>query len=188
MSQRFEMQATPLAGLMVAHRQVIGDHRGQFCRLYCLSELSQHGFNKSLNQINHSVTKTRGTVRGLHFQYPPHAETKIVSCLRGEIFDVAVDIRADSPTFLQWHGEVLSASNHKSLCIPEGFAHGFQTLTGDCELLYLHTEAYQPDAEGALNVQDPQIAITWPLPIAELSQRDQLHPFVSDSKFLGIKL
>ncbi|MEM1368699.1 MAG: dTDP-4-dehydrorhamnose 3,5-epimerase [Cyanobacteria bacterium P01_H01_bin.15] len=188
MSQRFDIQTTPLAGLTVTQRQVIGDSRGQFSRLYCYDELGRYGFEQTISQINHSFTAVQGTVRGLHFQYPPYAETKIVTCLRGEIFDVAVDLRADSPTFLQWHGEVLSAGNCKSLCIPEGFAHGFQTLTGECELLYLHTAAYCPEAEGALHVQDPKLGIPWPLPIAELSDRDRHHSFIQDSQFSGVSV
>ena len=98
------------------------------------------------------MTASRGTVRGMHFQHPPHAETKFVSCLRGEVFDVAVDLRNGSPTFLHWHAEILSADNHRTLVIPEGFAHGFQTLSDDCEMLYFHTAAYNPEAEGGLNV------------------------------------
>jgi dTDP-4-dehydrorhamnose 3,5-epimerase len=121
----------------------------------------------------------------MHFQYPPHAETKIVSCLKGEIFDVAVDIRSDSATFLRWHGEALSAANGKSLLIPEGFAHGFQTLTDDCEVLYLHTAPYAPSKEGALNLRDPHLGITWPLAITEMSDRDRSYPFLS-ADFPGV--
>ena len=103
-------------------------------------------------------------MRGLHFQYPPHAETKLVSCLRGEVFDVAVDLRRDSPTFLRWHAEILSSDNHRTLLIPEGFAHGFQTLTEDCELLYLHTAAWQPGAEGGRTRRTPGSTFAGPRP------------------------
>ncbi len=188
MSNRFSFQPTALSGLFVAQRQVLADSRGKFSRMYCLDELRQVGFERNITQINYSCTSSKGTIRGLHFQYPPHAEAKIVSCLQGEVFDVAVDLRQDSPTFLQWHGEILSADNDKSLCIPEGFAHGFQTLTDNCELLYLHTSPYQPDFEGGLNIQDPQVSIDWPLPIMELSQRDRTHPFIQESKFTGVSL
>ena len=140
---------------------------------------------KGIVQINHTLTVMRGTVRGLHFQYPPHAEIKIVSCLRGEVFDVAVDLRQGSPTFLQWHGEILSASNHRTLLIPEGFAHGFQTLSDDCELLYFHTAAYQPSAEGGLNAQDPKLNIFWPETVVELSSRDAGQPLVNE-EFVGV--
>lgn len=123
----------------------------------------------------------------MHFQCPPHVETKIVSCLKGEIFDVAVDIRKGSPTFLFWHAEILSAANQKSMLIPEGFAHGFQTLSKGCELIYLHTSSYAPGCEGGLNVHDPRLAIAWPLDIAELSNRDQSFSCVDD-EFEGLYL
>jgi dTDP-4-dehydrorhamnose 3,5-epimerase len=142
---------------------------------------------KSIVQINHTITHRKGTVRGLHFQYPPYAETKLVSCLRGEIFDIAVDLRHNSSTFLRWHSARLSAENRQSLLIPEGFAHGFQTLSEDCELIYLHTEAYHPESEGALNVLDPRISISWPLAISELSERDRNHDFIEE-EFQGIVL
>jgi dTDP-4-dehydrorhamnose 3,5-epimerase len=120
-------------------------------------------------------------VRGLHFQYPPCEETKVVSCMQGSIFDVAVDIRRSSPTFLHWHAEVLSSDNMKSLLIPEGFAHGFQTLSEDCILIYLHTASYAPEAEGGMNVKDPRLSISWPLQISGLSDRDSNCPYIDDS-------
>lgn len=138
-------------------------------------------------QINHSFTRRRGAVRGLHFQYLPHTETKIVTCLRGEIFDVAVDLRHDSPTLLRWYGEILSAANGKSLYIPEGFAHGFQNLTEECELLYLHTEAYTAQEEGGVHPLDPRVGVGWPLPITELSPRDENHSLLGDD-FDGVQL
>jgi len=125
-------------------------------------------------------------VRGLHFQHPPHAEDKLVSCLRGEVFDVAVDLRQGSATFLQWHAEILSADNARSLLIPQGFAHGFQTLTDDCELLYLHSRAYAAGAEGALNVRDPALAIRWPLAFTDISERDAQHPLLT-REFTGFR-
>ena len=184
---RFASSPTPLAGLMRVERRRIGDERGFLSRLYCRDELSAIGLAQPIAQINHTLTRTRGVVRGLHFQHPPHAEDKLVSCLRGEVFDVAVDLRAGSPTFLNWHAERLSADNGVSLYIPRGFAHGFQTMTDDCELLYLHTAPYAPQAEGALNVLDPTLAIAWPLPVADLSVRDRGHPFVEQG-FRGIAL
>jgi dTDP-4-dehydrorhamnose 3,5-epimerase len=167
---------TPLKGLHIVQRKRLEDARGYFSRLFCAQELALAGFELPVAQANQTLTWQRGAVRGLHFQHPPHAEDKFVSCLRGEIFDVAVDLRRGSPTFLQWHGEILSAGNQRSLLIPQGFAHGFQTLSEGCELLYLHSRAYAPQAEGALHVSDPALAITWPLPIAELSPRDASHP------------
>jgi dTDP-4-dehydrorhamnose 3,5-epimerase len=145
------------------------------------------GISKPIFQINHTLTRKQGAVRGLHFQHPPHAETKLVSCLKGEIWDVAVDIRSGSPTFLQWHGEILSEANRKSMLIPEGYAHGFQALTEECELIYLHTAAYHPEAEGALNVADPRISISWTLPIDDLSERDRSHLFIGQ-EYQGIVL
>lgn len=185
MSTRFEILDTPLVGLRILQRKLIGDSRGYLERLFCSEELQALATGKHIAQINHTLTAARGTVRGMHFQPPPHAEIKFVSCLRGEVFDVAVDLRDNSPTFLHWHAEVLSASNLKTLVIPEGFAHGFQTLTDDCEMLYFHTAVYQPGAEGGLNAQDPRLAIQWPLPVAGLSPRDAMHPILDDD-FTGV--
>lgn len=184
---RFEFNPTPLAGLTLVQRTVIEDQRGFLSRFYCAEEFRAAGFGKPIVQINHTLTRKTGTVRGMHFQYPPHAEAKFVSCLQGEIFDVAVDLRRNSPTFLRWHGELLSADNRRSLLIPEGFAHGFQTLTEDCELIYLHTVAYHPESEGALNAVDPALAIRWPLAITEISERDRNHKSI-EKDFQGIVL
>jgi dTDP-4-dehydrorhamnose 3,5-epimerase len=181
---RFDFIPTRLSGLQLVQRKMIEDHRGFLSRFYCIEEFAEAGINKPMAQINHTLTRKKGAVRGLHFQRTPHAETKLVSCLKGEIWDVAVDLRSDSPTFLQWHGEILSAANHKSLFIPEGYAHGFQALTKDCELIYLHTAIYHAGAEEALNVVDPRLNITWPLPIADLSDRDRNHLFI-DQNFQG---
>lgn len=181
----FSIQTTALSGLHLVHRKRQEDHRGFFSRLFCAEELSEAGFRLPVAQANQTLTRRRGAVRGLHFQRPPHAEDKFVSCLRGEIFDVAVDLRRGSPTFLRWHAEVLSADNQRSLLIPQGFAHGFQALSDDCELLYLHSRPYAALAEGALHVQDPLLSIAWPLPIAELSARDASHSFI-DEAFPGL--
>ena len=186
MSTRFDLIDTPLAGLRVLQRKPLGDARGYLERLYCAEELQALVPDKAISQINHTLTANQGTVRGMHFQRPPSAEIKFVSCLRGEVFDVAVDLRDNSPTFLHWHAEVLSADNHKTLVIPEGFAHGFQTLSDDCEMLYFHTAAYARDAEGGLNAEDPRLAIQWPLPVVGLSPRDAEHPLLNDG-FAGIK-
>ena len=182
---RFDFIPTSLSKLILVQRKAIEDHRGFLSRFYCADEFRMAGITKPVAQINHTLTRKKGAVRGLHFQHPPHAETKLVSCLKGEIWDVAVDIRSGSPTFLQWHGEILSEANRKSMLIPEGYAHGFQALTEDCELLYLHTAPFHPESEGALNVADPALAITWLLPVSELSERDRAHPFI-DTDFPGI--
>lgn len=184
---RFDFIPTPLSELKLVQRKAIEDHRGFLSRFYCAEEFAEAGIKKPIAQINHTLTRKKGAVRGLHFQHAPHAETKLVSCLKGKIWDVAVDLRSESPTFLQWHGEILSASNRKSLIIPEGYAHGFQALTEDCELIYLHTAAYYHGAEGALNVADPRLNIAWPLPIGDLSERDSNHSLI-DQNFQGIVL
>jgi len=184
---RFDFIPTPLDGLMLVQRKAIEDTRGFLSRFFCADEFRRAGVERPVAQINHTLTRSKGAVRGLHFQYPPHAETKLVSCLQGEIFDVAVDLRRDSSTFLHWHGVVLSAQNRCSLLIPEGFAHGFQTLTENCELIYLHTASHQPEAEGGLNTADPALAIAWPLAIGELSERDRNHKLI-EQNFQGIVL
>lgn len=185
--QRFDSLDLPLPGLKLLQRKRLEDTRGFLSRFYCAQEFASYGFNKPISQINHTLTRNRGAVRGLHYQHPPHAEIKLVSCLKGEIFDVAVDLRKDSPTFLKWHGEILSEQNQRSLLIPEGFAHGFQALCEDCELIYLHSAPYCKDAEAALNVMDPKVGIIWPLEITDLSERDRLHRMIED-EFEGMIL
>lgn len=184
---RFDFIPTPLAGLILVQRKLIEDHRGFMSRFYCADEFSVAGFNKPIAQINHTLTRKKGAVRGLHFQYPPYAETKLVSCLQGEIFDVAVDLRRDSPTFLHWHGVMLSAQNHLSLLIPEGFAHGFQAMSEDCELIYLHTMSYHPESESAVNVADPKLGIVWPLETTDISEKDCKHKLI-EQNFQGIAI
>lgn len=162
----------PLIGLKLIERKVSVDHRGKFARVFCADELLQAGWINPIAQINSSYTGRKSTVRGLHYQGPPFSEMKLVSCLLGEVWDVVVDIRKGSPTFLQWHAEVLSADNRRSLLIPEGFAHGFQTLTDDVALLYCHSAAYESRAERGLNPIDPRLDIQWPIGVANLSSRD----------------
>lgn len=176
MSNHFDVTATDLADLKVIRRFPHGDSRGYLERLFCSIEFSSFMGNRSIVQINHTVTEYRGTVRGMHYQRPPHAEMKIVSCLKGEVFDVAVDLRGGSETFLRWHAEVLSGDNYKTLVIPEGFAHGFQTLSDQCEMLYFHTTAYAPDNEFGINAHDPMLGIAWPCVITQRSERDMAHP------------
>ena len=184
---RLELQETPLAGLWAVRRQRLADERGFFSRLFCAQDLAEAGWVLPIAQINHTLTHRRGAIRGLHYQTAPHAEDKFISCLRGEIFDVAVDLRRDSPTFLRWHGAVLSAANMTSLLVPQGFAHGFQTLCDDCELIYLHSRPFAPEAEAGLNVRDPMVAIRWPLPFGDISVRDAARGFIG-SDFAGIAL
>jgi dTDP-4-dehydrorhamnose 3,5-epimerase len=175
-STRLSCSSTPLAGLTVIERRRREDARGAFGRLFCADELADAGLTMPIAQINESITRRRACIRGLHFQHPPHTETKLVMCIVGEIFDVAVDLRRGSPTFLRWHAEQLSEANGRSLFIPAGFAHGFQTLTEDCRLVYLHSARYAPDSESGLSATDPALRIDWPLPVGELSPRDANHP------------
>tara|TARA_A100001011_G_scaffold106286_1_gene112589 strand:+ start:662 stop:1225 length:564 start_codon:yes stop_codon:yes gene_type:complete len=184
---KFTLHQTPIDGLNVIERHSISDTRGLFERMFCEEVLGKFLQGKGIRQINRSLTRRKGTVRGLHFQHPPHAETKIVTCLKGKVFDVAVDLRKGSPTFLDHNMVVLTGENQRSHLIPEGFAHGFQTLTSDCELLYLHSADYAKKFEGALNISDPRLAIKWPEPIAERSERDLNHPMLTD-EFQGVDL
>lgn len=184
---RFAVTDMPLTGLKAVERQRLGDSRGFLSRLFCFEELEAAGWKKPIAQINHTRTARKGTVRGMHFQQSPHAEMKLVSCVRGEVWDVAVDLRAGSPTFLQWHAVRLSAENLKALLIPEGFAHGFQALTDDVELVYCHSAAYAPQAEAGLNPLDARLAINWPFPVGELSARDAAHPLISN-EFEGVRV
>jgi dTDP-4-dehydrorhamnose 3,5-epimerase len=187
MNQRFCFHALAPAGLTLIERLPIADERGFLERLFCAETLTAIGLRKPIMQMNRTLTRRKGTVRGMHFQSPPHAEVKIVSCLRGEVFDVAVDLRHGSPTFLQWHGEVLSGGNSRMLYIPEGFAHGFQTLVDDCEMLYLHTAPYVAAAEGGLAHTEPRIGVRWPLPASEMSPRDAAHLPLSPD-YAGIQI
>jgi dTDP-4-dehydrorhamnose 3,5-epimerase len=180
---RFE--STLLPGLLVVQRQRREDARGSFGRLFCAEELREAGLAPHIAQINNSLTRRKGAVRGLHFQHPPHAETKFITCLRGEVFDVAVDLRRGSPTFLQWHAEVLSEDNGRSLFIPRGFAHGFQTLRDDCELLYLHSAPYAAASEGGVSPTDARLSIRWPLAFTDISDRDAAHAALT-ADFNGI--
>lgn len=182
---RFTVTDLPFAGLKLVERQNLGDSRGFLSRMFCAEELATAGWIKPIAQINLTMTARKGTLRGMHFQQPPHSEMKLVNCIRGAVFDVAVDLRAGSPTFLKWHAEELSEGNRRSLLIPEGFAHGFQALTDDCELLYLHSVPYAPGSEGALNSQDPTLHINWPLAVTEMSERDRNHPYLTE-QFTGL--
>lgn len=183
----FIFQSTPIKNLKVIKHKPNKDIRGFLNRLFCQNTLEQLIQNKTIRQINHTLTKKMGTIRGLHFQHPPYAETKIISCLKGKVWDVALDLRKGSPTYLNYHAEILTDKNYKSFLIPEGFAHGFQTLTSNCEMLYFHTADYNKDLEGAVNAIDPKIKIKWPKQISELSDRDRNHPMLNDNS-ISIKL
>ncbi|MEQ1498206.1 MAG: dTDP-4-dehydrorhamnose 3,5-epimerase family protein [Novosphingobium sp.] len=178
-------QPSPIAGLYLATSHLIGDARGEFARLFDSDLLNGAHGPRPIVQINRSLTRQPGSVRGLHYQTAPALEGKWVRCLHGRVHDVAVDLRLGSPTFLQHFSVELTPDKAQALFIPEGCAHGFQVLEADSELLYLHTAAYAPAHEGGLRCDDPALAIRWPLPIGGLSQRDASHPLI-DRNFKGI--
>jgi dTDP-4-dehydrorhamnose 3,5-epimerase len=167
-----------LSGVTIVETKPLQDERGQFSRIFCDEELLGPLAGKTIKQINLSTTVKVGSIRGLHYQKQPCAEIKIVRCLKGKVFDVAVDLRHDSPSFLHWFGIELSAKNNRALVIPEGCAHGFQVLEANSELLYLHTAPYSPSYEAAIRFDDPAINIVWPLTPTEISQRDRSHPYL----------
>lgn len=169
---RFTISDLPLPGLKKIQRLLLGDERGFLSRLFCAEEMAAAGWPGPIAQVNLTRTELAGTVRGLHYQLPPHCEAKLVSCIRGAVWDVAVDLRRDSSTFLRWHAETLSADNHAALLIPRGFAHGFQCLQEGSELLYCHSGPYVAEAEGGIPCQDSRLAIPWPHPVRNLSPRD----------------
>jgi len=149
--------------------------------------LEPFGWTQPIAQINHTNTIKKGTIRGLHFQYEPHAEMKLVTCIKGKVWDLAVDLRPDSKTYLQYRGITLSPENHISFLIPRGFAHGFQTLADNSELLYCHSKSYNKNAESGLNPQDPVLSINWPVTVTEISARDKTHPLLT-TDFQGVQL
>lgn len=177
---------TPLKGLKVIETNKIADERGSFSRLFCQESLSSLLPGKGVVQINFSSTLNKGAIRGLHFQKPPAMESKFIRCLKGKVFDVAVDLRSNSPTFLHSYAQILTPENAKMMLIPEGFAHGFQVLEANSELLYLHSEFYQPKLECGLLFDDPYLAINWPLECTDISNRDRSHLAI-DMNFEGVK-
>jgi dTDP-4-dehydrorhamnose 3,5-epimerase len=176
---------TPLDGSFVIDLDPRRDDRGLFVRHFCQATYRSHGLATEFVQMNHSRTRGLGTVRGMHFQHPPHGEVKVVRCTRGAIWDVFVDVRRDSPTFLQWHAMELSEGNLRVAYIPVGFAHGFQALTDDVDVMYSVTASYAPHAEGKLNCLDPRLAIPWPRPVVGLSPKDAAAPLI-DAAWRGI--
>ncbi|HSZ84679.1 MAG TPA: dTDP-4-dehydrorhamnose 3,5-epimerase [Puia sp.] len=176
---------TKLSGSYIIDINTIVDDRGWFARYYCKKDFEEIGYQKEWVQLNHSFTKYKCSIRGMHYQLPPFSEIKLVRCIHGSVFDVIVDVRKNSATFLQWFGAELSAENKKMIYIPEGFAHGFQTLTDDCELLYHHSEFYVQGAEAGILYNEPLIQIEWPLTVNVISKRDLQHPQLTNS-FEGI--
>lgn len=159
-----------------------GDERGFFARAWCRREFEDHGLNADLKQANLSHNLHKGTLRGLHYQQAPHAETKLVRCFRGAIYDVVVDLRPDSDTYLQWAGAELTPDNMRALYVPEGFAHGFQTLADDTLVFYQVTAFYTPGAEGGLRYDDPAIGVEWPLSVSSISDKDAAWPYLGAAK------
>lgn len=170
---------TNIKGVYVITLELRKDNRGSFTRNFCKKEFAEIGININIVQINRSLTKEKGTIRGLHYQRYPKSEDKIVQCLKGSIFDVAVDLRKNSPTYGKWVGETLSEDNNKMLLIPKGFAHGFQALDNNVVVQYFVSQYYSPDYEKGLRWNDPRLNIQWPIKDIELSDKDKQWPFMS---------
>jgi dTDP-4-dehydrorhamnose 3,5-epimerase len=167
---------TEVAGAYVVDLEPFEDDRGSFARVFCAEEFADHGLEPTIVQANLSRNRVAGTVRGMHFQSAPHAETKLVRCIRGALFDVVVDLRPDSPTYGRWAGRELTPANGRALYVPRGCAHGFQTLEDDTEAFYAASAAYAPDHEGGVHHADPAFGIEWPLPVASISPKDDAWP------------
>ncbi len=179
------LNTTSIAGLMRVEVASYLDQRGSLTRFYDQDALHELVGSRRILQVNHSLTHSVGAVRGCHYQQSPHLEIKMVRCLRGRAWDVVVDLRAGSSTFLAWHAEELSATNNIMMIIPEGCAHGFQVLQKDTELLYFHTASYSASAEGGVRPTDPILNIEWPLPMQDVSDRDRQHPLLT-VEFTGL--
>ena len=175
-----KFNATGLEGVWLIEPELRHDARGFFARTYCEQEFAEHSLNTQWVQQNHTLTKTRGSVRGMHWQADPKPEIKLVRCLAGCVMDVVVDVRSSSPTFGHWQAFELSAQNMRALYIPVGFAHGFQCLEEVCELFYLMSEFYDADLALGVRCDDPQIGIAWPLPVENLSARDAALPHLQE--------
>jgi dTDP-4-dehydrorhamnose 3,5-epimerase len=164
---------TSLAGAYVIELEMLEDERGFFARAFCQNEFEEHGLNPVIAQGNIAFNVTKGTLRGMHFQYPPAAESKLVRCTRGAILDIIVDLRPESPTYLEHFAVELDEDNHTALYVPERFAHGYQTLRDRTETSYQVGEFYTPGTEGGLKYDDPRLDLRWPLPVSVMSEKDQ---------------
>jgi dTDP-4-dehydrorhamnose 3,5-epimerase len=167
---------TKLKGAFIIEIKQLSDDRGFFGRSWCKREMSEHGLNSEIVQANTSFSKLKGTIRGFHFQKYPDEETKLIRCTKGAIYDVIIDLRTDSPTFMQWFGIELSEDNYKMVYVPENFAHAFLTLTDNAEVYYLVTNYFTPHAEGGIRYNDPAFNIPWPVPVMVVSDKDKSHP------------
>jgi dTDP-4-dehydrorhamnose 3,5-epimerase len=177
-------EETKLKDAYLISLQLLTDARGGFARTFCKKEFQQIGHKKEFVQLNHSFNAHKGTIRGMHFQIPPLQEIKLIRCIRGSVLDVIVDLRKDSPTFLQHLSIELSEQNKIMIYVPENFAHGFQTLEDNCELIYHHTEFYTPQADSGIRFDDPTLAIKWPLPPVMVSDKDKNYKLI-DNNFKG---
>jgi len=171
---------TKLDGAFIIDLDFKEDNRGFFARVFCQHEFEQHGLNPVIAQANVAFSRRKGSVRGMHFQFPPAAETKFVRCTRGAILDAIVDLRPESPTYLDHVAVELTSDNHRALYVPERFAHGYQVLEDDTEMSYEAGEFYTPDAEGGLRHDDPGLGLSWPLPVTEMSDKDRSWPLLAD--------
>lgn len=173
---------TTLSGAFIIDLERREDDRGFFARAFCQNEFTDHGLKPLIAQANIAFNKRKGTLRGMHFQFPPAAETKLVRCTRGAIVDIIVDLRPESPTYLQHVAVELSADNHRALYVPERFAHGYQVLEDITETSYQVGEFYAPEAEGGLRHDDPRLGLTWPLPVTEITEKDRAFPLLSENE------
>ncbi|MCZ2460040.1 MAG: dTDP-4-dehydrorhamnose 3,5-epimerase [Chitinophagales bacterium] len=176
-----------LPGAFTIDVQPFQDARGFFTRTFCENEFSQQGLITHFVQANHSGTKGKGVIRGMHYQSPPHGEVKLVKCVQGAVFDVIIDVRAESPTFLQWYGIELTVENKRMMYVPVGFAHGFQSLSEYSEITYMVSNFYNRESEGGIRYDDPKVKINWPLPVTLVSDKDMGIPLINE-KFKGIIL
>lgn len=181
-----KFRKSDLEGVFVIDLEKIEDHRGFFVRTFCKNEFAKHGLETKWVQMNQTLTLKKGTVRGMHYQRHPKTETKLVRCIKGAVFDVIVDIRSGSESYGQIFSIYLSSENQRMIYIPDGFAHGFQTLEENTELLYLHSEFYSPEYEGGISYSDSNLNISWPLPVSDISDRDNSHPLLKDIKPIEI--
>ena len=178
-NKKLNFEELNLSGVFKIIKNKFSDDRGDFFRLFCEQEFKEQNISNNLNQINLSTSARKGTVRGLHYQTSPFSEQKIVTCIKGKIWDVAVDIRKESPTYLKWISLELSAENYTSILIPEGFAHGFQTLESNSEILYFSSKPYMKEFEKGINPLDKKIKINWPLKISNISSKDKNQKFLT---------
>ncbi len=169
---------TALAGAYLIHLEPRVDERGLFARAFCAREFADHGLEPNYVQANISTNTRVGTVRGLHFQRAPHAEVKLVRCVKGAVYDVIVDVRENSKTYRRWFGAELSDANGLTMYVPQGFAHGYQALSVGATVFYMVSAFYAPQAEGGLRFDDPKLAIEWPLAVAEVSEKDAKWPLL----------